>query len=337
MRSLGPASKLGCLTAEYHDYTRYFTEVQPSGIVHDPYFLSPHIPSPSVQDKALSESSGIKAWDPAVYVDSLQSTIDGAVSAHFHPVADAVKEAGYPSLIACPQMFGVCYSTTGSYDTHAQWDRRPPTASELRMEYGLAIVYGAVGFMPYIMNSDMPLRGGVPVTSIGVLAPPKPGRSLTDHSENLDTLYGKPVWTGVKERWDEFASLNSRLEQVGDVIMGMRWQSAKSWSKNSDQTANWVNLVSDLSAADKPGANDGTPYAAVGSFLSGGIRYIAVLNRRCADTDSRTISLKLDASAGHFLKATNVESGKALDIGKDGSFSERFRPGDWQIFRLDEK
>jgi hypothetical protein len=337
------ASRSGTVSAMYHEFQRFLIDGVPYQLMTDPYFITSDIPHPSITDNDIADSAGIAHWNYSTYTTQLQYHLDGALTGNIRPASEAAKNQS-KSWILIPQLHGAVF-----FLFHKYWDQngantlRPPSPTEIRLSYNVGIAYGAKGFLPYPYGTDYwwadyPTNQ-YPVAFDGLVTGRTYNGYLMDHWNNIDTIYGRNIWTGYKEKWNEVAALNRRLMQVGDSILALNWVGAKSWSNSSGQTTDWSGIVSGITTKDTLGNQDAQSYVEVGHLQRGTTNYIVVVNRRCAsnsiNNDRRDISVTLASLSFANVLVTNIETNTAFVVPNAGTFTDRFNPGEGKIYRLE--
>jgi|GEM_PF-6415125 len=331
-------------------FARFLTDAQPANLMIDPYPFISYIPHPSIMNKKLSDRSGIEwnndgssQWGYNDYVRRSQDHLNQQIEMQFRPGADAAKQGNKP-LILVPQLHGVAYQTTGKYrrDTTywESFDLRPPSAAELRVQYNLGIAYGAKGFAGWDFRTGRTYYfNGQDQKYPGLVSEQLHNGYFTDHSSDSAAIWGTQViWTGHREKWDEFAAINERLAHIGDTLMALNWHSARTWmDTRAGHTRDWVNIVDTVTTKDTLGNIDAHPYVDVGRLQRDGTDYIVVVNRRCCTrsdhVETRDITLTFNIGTGNLL-VTDIESNRAWVTKGNGTFSDRFQPGEGKIYRL---
>ena len=332
--------KAGSLTATFHDYERFITETNPDRLIFDWYALKTFIPSPSLPYRDPASTYGIATWDTVVYLNKLQLTTDTLLE-NLRPIANAAQLHAKPWLIT-PQLHGFLYASTHKYANPAgTWTYRPPTAAELRMHVNLGLCYGATGIIPFpygTLYATDDNFSNAPMAMPGLVSNRLVGGLRSDHSKNVDTVFGQNIWTGYKEKWDELKAINTRLKTFGDTLLALTWLGAKSWS--SGLTAGtWGGIVTSAAMADTLGVTLlGSTYVETGHFQRGGTTdYIYVMNRRTdsspATLDRRDITITLNRPWPKIL-VTDIEHGSQWDVANGGCFTDRFNPGEGKMYRI---
>jgi hypothetical protein len=200
----------GTVTAQYQHFKRFLTDAKPTHLMVDPYFIGADIPhpSPNISDADAAEA-GFTTWSYAGYTSSLQSHTDIALK-NFFRLAAAITSTtnGYDTLIFIPQLHGILNSVSPK----TYFTLRPPSPSELRLQFNLGMAYGAKGFVSYPYEQTDSLgyvdANGVsyvvafPGLVAGRPVPYQGNLYYMNHSSNFDTLFAKRIWTGYKEKWD---------------------------------------------------------------------------------------------------------------------------------------
>ena len=209
------------------------------------------------------------------------------------------------------------------------------------------IAYGVKGFLAYpygtdIAHSDPSVQGSRAEAYVGLIPQAELNPSLIHPSQNVGTLFGKRVYTGYKEKWDELAALNRRFEQgLGDTLMRLRWIGAKAWTMTNswepmtEQTSRWnARIVTDVKATTAGKSHDQLPQVEIGNLRRGSTDYLAVVNRRCSPRDAASISIFL--AVGRTWRVTDVEDRtRSWRVQGGGSFTDTFEPGGGHLYRLD--
>ena len=348
--TLGNIPSAGCVTPTTRQYKRFLTDAQPSYLIIDPYFVFSDIPHPGMSD-ADADANGIARWDYAAYTSNLQKRLDFSLGAYVRPAVRALQsiqpDSLRPPLIYVPQFHGIWYWQGGRYLTpDNQPALRPPSPSEIRLAYNMGLAYGAKGFLAFIYttNSAPFSYNGKPslVLYTGLVSDTLVNGYSTYHGSNYisEKFSGGTMntWTGSKDNWNEVASINRHLEQIGDTIISLTWVGAKSWSTTQTPSGNWSGLVTSVASKDTLGIPDPTPFAEVGELRRGiGAEYIIVVNRRASTRstgyDTRDISLELTARQPNW-RVTDIETQRAWTVQGGHAFTDRFQPGEGKIYRL---
>lgn len=337
--TLGNNPQSGTVSANNTSFQRFIVDATPYQVMIDPYFFTSEIPHPSIINPLVADTAGIAHWNYSFYLTKLQDSLDKYIPSYFGTAAVAAIQQSKP-LIIIPQLHGIEYWRTNKYrDTSYLAQLRPPAPSEIRLIYNIGIAYGAKGFLPYPYGTDYWYADAaqqVPIALPGLVWGRKNNGYYTDHWNNIDTVYGKRIWTGYQEKWAELSSLNNRLMQIGDTLLALTWIGAKSWSNSQTTAGNWSAIVTTVSTQDTGGTPDPTPYVEVGNLQRGigGTDYIVVVNRRCADNDSsrdrRDINITLYNTKPNWL-VTNIETNQSWVVKGNDYFVERFSPGEGKI------
>ncbi len=317
---------------------------QPSELIIDPYFLHNCMPLPSLQGNVLaSDNAGIAPWDYGLYFGLLQQFLNQALRERIRPAAEDAKLEGIP-LVIVAQLHGVIHKSTLRYDDDYNYNTgnclRPPSPSEIRLQYNIAIAYGAKGLLGYPYSTDVGLWDSPDSTAFPGLV--SRDASMLDHSSNYGMIFGKSIWTGYKEKWEELANLNSRLRRnhLEDTLLALHWIGAKSWTMkdvtwlpDSFQTTSWEGLVRECSATSQSAYKNNLPQVEVGHLrrAGGSSEYIVIVNRRCANSDTTAIRAWLKDSC----IVTNIETNKQWLVAHGGSFQDTLPPGGGGIYRID--
>jgi hypothetical protein len=151
------------------------------------------------------------------------------------------------------------------------------------------------------------------------------------------------------EKWDEVAALHARLATIGDTLMALNWIGAKRWTDHPDTphaTNFWSNIVTSVITRDTVGNVDAQPYVVTGHLRrSSTTDYIVVVNRRaCSRRDvahplwyeQRDITVTLNVTPpNQSYLVTDIETGRAWVILGNGSFEDRFNPGEGKLYRIE--
>jgi len=334
---------------------------QPSELVIDPYFIVNYMPHPSLTN-AQADRAAIKDWNYETYRVFLQRQMDTTITLHYRPAARAAKDHG-KNLILIPQLHGELfrYNNSDRYDKDNNIDSaahlRPPSPSEIRLQYNLGIAYGAKGFLSYPYGPESTPKDSLQVDYPGLVSR---SPSLIDHSANKDIIFGTDsVWTGYKEKWNELAAINKRLYfngsvHLGDSLLQFSWLATKSWTStyvwNSNpgqppyspvtkQTNQWDSIVTSAISAvprppDRASWDTALSYVEVGHLLNGTTDYIVVLNRRCANSDTAIIAVTPKVKSANCTVTDIERSTKVWTLTAGQAFSDTFTPGGARIYRL---
>lgn len=323
-------------TAQYRDFERFLIDAQPDELMIDPYFITSDIPHPNITSNAVADDAGIARWDAVTYLTSLQRSIDTVLAKSFRPGAIAAGQYNR-QLVLGLQYHGVMFDPPKKYrqSDGIGASLRPPAPSELRLQYGLGMAYGAKGFMGFLYRTfENAMVEGKLQAWPGLVSTTLTGGKYINHSSNFGTLHGKSIYTGYNEKWAEVATQNARLAPLLDTLLALSWHGAKSWSTTQTSCGSWTNLVTGVSTYNTSGFVDGTPYVEVGHLRRGTTDYLVVVNRRCAPEDTRDIAVTISQPGTPKTIITNLDSLKQWDIASGTSFTDRFLPGQGKIYRL---
>jgi hypothetical protein len=333
---------------------------RPSELIVDPYYIFNSIPHPSLEGHPdIAHDAGIRAWEDYLekdrdgnYLGLLQMYVNQALRERIRVAADAVARATTPtSLILVPQLHGVLDSLTGVYDLDDDPDRRPylrpPSPSELRLQYYLGMAYGVKGFLAYpygtdIVHADPAVPGSRTEAYVGLVPPHRANPSLLQPTGNSEVLFGRRVYTGYREKWDELAKLNRRFEQgLGDTLLPLKWIGAKAWTMSrswepmTEQTSGWnSDLVTEVKVSTAGKIHDELPQVEIGNLRRGSTDYLAVVNRRCSARDDASITITL--ARGRVWRVVDVEDrSRTWRVQGGNTFTDTFEPGGGHLYRLD--
>jgi hypothetical protein len=326
----------------------FVAQVQPAELVIDPYFITNNIPHPSLKGRDdLAERVGILPWGSEQegygwYFGFLQQGINKALEEHHRVAAEVVRAAGTPlRFVIAPQLHGILFRSTVGYDRDTSRMNalylRPPAPSEISLQYGLGLAYGAKGFLGYPYGFDAGYETMEEVFT-GLVSGDLSG---VDHASNVDKLYGRDsVWTGYAEKWAEFQRNNMRLAAIGDLMASLTWVGAKSWSMTRNwepelrATAGWKKeLITGVDVTITGDPYPQLPQVEIGHLRGGGADYLVVVNRRCAPRDRATIAVRL--GGGGVWTVRDVEHPETTPYTASGNtFSDQFGPGQWRVYRL---
>jgi parallel beta-helix repeat protein len=346
--TLGNIPQAGTVSACWFEIERFLAYGKPAQLINDAYFIYSDTPHPSITDHATAAAAGIPDWDYASYTALFQYHVNIALADQFRKASQAAKQYSMPYIFT-PQLHGVAYYQSDGFPKYKvppnnDSTLRPPAPSEIRLSYNLGIAYGAKGFLPYPFGTDYVQDVDPPVCYPGLVS----GRLKSwhsrnyymDHWKNIDTIYGHDIWTGYKEKWNEVASLNNRLAQIGDTLLALSWVGANSWSNSSGHTDDWSGIVSGITTKDTTSnPPNEQPYVEAGHLKRDATDYIVVVNRRCAsntiNNDRRDITVTLGSLSFANVLVTNIETNTAFVVPNAGAFTDRFNPGEGKIYRLE--
>lgn len=320
-----------------------------SEVLVETYFLKNNTPHPSlVNMDRIASDAGIVAWGDTGYgwyLGGLQQSINNELETIVRPAAEvALKQKGKVALIFVPQLHGILDSATTKYDRdedlHSTLLLRPPSPSEIRLQYNLGLAYGAKGFVAYPYGFDAG-HERMKETYPGLVSGEP---TQTDHASNFDVLYGKRIWTGYNEKWYEVAEMNKRLQTLGDTMLTLTWVGAKSWTMDpkfwkpiTTISGRWSDIVANCAARTYSRYRDDLPQVEVGHLKRGKTDYIVVVNRRAANEDKAQITITLNTSFMPGIKrwkVTDIERNSFTRLADDCSFTDRFEPGEGKIYRI---
>lgn len=326
----------------------FVAAVQPTELMVDPYYITNNIPHPSLRgDDALASRMGILPWGEEEkgygwYLPYLQQGLNKALEEQIRPAAEAVRTA--PSgtrLILVPQLHGVLYRETGMYDRdnkpHENLVLRPPSPSEIRLQYMIGLAYGATGFLAYPYGFDQDFENE-PMAFPGLVGRDPSG---LDHASNTDAIYGtQGVWTGYAEKWKEVAEIHRRLKGLESLMGRWKWSAAKSWTMTkgwepvTSQTPGWKgDFVTAVTAATQSNLHQQLPQVEVGHLRDGAADILVVVNRRAAPSDHASIAVTLGGSKP--WKVTNLEApGSSRTVRPGEPFTDTYTPGYGRIFKV---
>ena len=344
---------------------RFATRVHPSELLVDAYFLRGRIPHPSLKDRpaSISESAGIQPWvDYGTYYYTLHQCLNEAMAQLIRPAADAARWGGASPipLIFMPQLHGEMNSRFRGYrrggNIYDNRTLRPPSPSEIRLQYNIGIAYGASGFLAYPYGTEI----GTASASGDRDAWPglvSTDPSLTGHAGNFDTIFGKRIWTGYKEKWDAVAAMHARLRtnHFEDTLLALSWVGAKSWTiryagePETLQTLHWNGIVASCTA-ETPGADpqyQDIPLVEIGNMKRkspDSTDYIFVVNTRTLyvdvdhPADNRdTTRIAVTLRSGVRWRVTDVENpAHHWTVTGDRPFVDVFEPGGGRMYRLEK-
>ena len=201
-----------------------------------------------------------------------------------------------------------------------KWDRDPdqhyvrePSAYEIKAMTNLAVCYGAKGISYYLYShpSNDPTVLGFYYTDTGL------PRDTDD--------YGYPKWETIKQ-------LNQKLASIGNELLSLDWEGAKSWS-NGNTAGNWIGIISNIST----NVPSETGYVETSHSKIQDVDYIFVVNRRTLPTDQRTITVTIDKASSIYnnWNITEIGASNSLTVGKTGSFEFSYEPGEGKLFKLE--
>ncbi len=363
VRTSGVASdralSVGAIADTGKNISDFVTTARPSELIIDPYFIFNTLPHPSLEGRpALARGAGIRAWEDyperertGWYFGNLQLYLNQVLRERIRPAAEAARYGTNPvPLILVPQLHGVLYESTGVYDVDRDPDvtptLRPPSPSEIRLQYGIGIAYGVKGFLAYPYGTQFTPLAGIGVTAnVGLVPQRERDATLVDHGSDLGVLFGKEVWCGYREKWNEVASIHRRLRRgLGDTLVGLTWVGARSWTHTTrggvwvpmeEGTSHWDSrLVEGCTVTTSRGYQDGLPQVEMGHLRRGERGYLVVVNRRCAAGDDAVITIRF--RAGLVDRVVDVEDRRReWRVGGGEGMVDTFAPGGWHVYMLD--
>jgi hypothetical protein len=189
---------------------------------------------------------------------------------------------------------------------------REPSVYETKAMANLGVCYGAKGIIYYLYShvaSDT-----THITSLYY--------DDTDRPRYFDT-YGYPKWQTLKE-------LNQKLAAMGNVILSLTWQGAKSWH-NADSVGTWNSYVRAIDAKSG-GVSDNPDYVETGHFKNSDTNFVYIVNRRTLNTDTRDITIALANSGYSWI--TDVYTNKKWIVNTNGTFTDTFAPGEGKLYKI---
>lgn len=349
-KSVGEESKRSdAVTAFVHggkDLAAFVTGTKPRELIIDPYYITNNIPHPSLIGRdAWAKRVGILEWGDREkgygwYFGYLAQALNKVIEEHFRPAAALVQESkGSMRLMTVPQLHGVFHKATGLYDKdalpHEALSLRPPSPSEIRLQYGIGLAYGTKGIIGYPYGYDARFEE-LPEAFPGLVSRDP---LLTNHSSNFDRLYNKDsVWTGYAEKWAEVARLNRRIKAIEGELATMSWVGAKSWTINTSweplttASPGWKNtIVTAVTATTASKYKDELPQVEIGHLKRGTDDILVVVNRRCTPDDTATINLTL--GGGNGWEVADLErSSSPRTIAAGGVLTDPFEPGGFRVY-----
>ncbi|GAB1442247.1 hypothetical protein MASR2M39_10820 [Ignavibacteriales bacterium] len=126
-------------------------------------------------------------------------------------------------------------------------ERRAPTWSEIFAQGNLALAYGAKGFMYYMI----PTRAKPPVPNTYKDTVWNTYGLFDSENEVYDTLqstmsgsFQNPLANQIpNSRFYAVKSFISSISPIETMLLGLRWEDAKSWHNNSSCTVDWISNI----------------------------------------------------------------------------------------------
>ncbi len=323
----------------YAGFTRFMTDSRPFELMVDAYPIHADIPvNTSYIPASAADSTGIVPFnnDPAGYNALLQPAFDHMTNNIFLPAIQTANGSGVDWWYIA-QVHGELDIATGQYracDVGNSRMLRPPSPAELRAMVSLALAYGAKGIFYFAFPTW-------PATNFGECANVRfPGLvdegsefGTPDHSDNYDTINGINVFTGYQAKYEAVTAINSDLTIIGPELVNLSWQSART-SGESPGTS----IVQNITGGD---------YIEIGDFihLPSSEDYFMLVNRRCDDSDTQTITVTLASSGNRRLIEdvlasrvpwdgnANRVAYRTLEVGNN-TFTVTLNPGEGRLFRV---
>ncbi len=190
---------------------------------------------------------------------------------------------------------------------------RVPTSMEIRVQIGMALIYGSKGIGYYKYHTKYPT---IPERSAGCFV-----NVNSDPDDNIDAHDNTSIYY-------EAQTNNSKMHSIASELLNLTWQ--KAYYINS--TGSKINIHG--SGYDYISSVSNGDYIQVGNFTKNTDNYFMLLNRKCNINDTQTISVELNDS--FFFNNTaiiNVATGEYI-YSNTNAFQVTLEPGDWDLFKI---
>ncbi|NUO79887.1 right-handed parallel beta-helix repeat-containing protein, partial [candidate division KSB1 bacterium] len=335
-----PNYSQGDPTNVYAGFTRFMTDSQPFELMVDAYPIHADIPvNTSYIPASAADSTGVVPFnnDPVGYNTLLQPQFDHMTNNIFLPAIETANGRGINWWYVA-QVHGELDSATGQYracDVGNSRMLRPPSPAEIRAMVSLALAYGAKGIFYFSFPTWSDTTGFGECASVRFPGLVDEGSEFgtPDHSDNYDTINNINVFTGYQAKYDAVTAINSDLAFIGPELANLNWQGART---SGDSPGN--SIVQGISGGD---------YIEIGDFIHqpSNEDYFLLVNRRCDDSDTQTLTVTLASSGSRRL----IEDVLASRMPWDGNgnrvayhtleagnntFTVTLNPGEGRLFRV---
>ncbi len=208
-------------------------------------------------------------------------------------LAEEVRDGGIlKEFWQSPQWMYSGAAYTGGEPPNTKYIYRPLTRSELRLQIGLGLCYGAKGFNFWRYDYGLCDPGRCDIGS----------DNSCWQGGLYDTVGGIPQRNSLM--WDVLANeINPYLKAIDTVYLGLHWNRAYACSSGVPINTPGGTIISSISAfSNSPDSNPDLGWFHVGEFDSSGERYVMIVNRACSqgqydptEAPSITATIQLDA------------------------------------------
>lgn len=324
----------------YATFTRFMRDGQPFELMVDAYPIHADIPvNTSYIPASAADSTGIVPFnnDPAGYNALLQPAFDHMTNNIFLPAIQTSVGSGIDWWYIA-QVHGELDIVSGQYrtcDVSNARMLRPPSPAEIRAMVSLSLAYGAKGIFYFAFPTWSDNTGFGECASVRFPGLVDEGSEFgtPDHSDNYDTINGINVFTGYQAKYGAVTAINSDLAIIGPDLANLNWQSARTSGESPGSS-----IVQNIT---------GGSFIEIGDLIhpTSSENYFMLVNRRCDDSDTQTITVTLSSSGSRRL----IEDVLASRVPWDGNanrvayrtleagintFTITLNPGEGRLFRV---
>ncbi|NUM66044.1 right-handed parallel beta-helix repeat-containing protein [candidate division KSB1 bacterium] len=321
----------------YAGFTRFMNDGRPYELFVDVYPIHAGLPAPtSFMPAGAADSAGVAPYTGSGnYNALLQGTFDDMIANSLLPAIETAISQGLGWWYIA-QVHGELDFNLGRYrrcDNSAAM-LRPPSPAEIRAMVYLSLAYGAKGvfYFAYPTWAVQNFGGCAAVRFPGLVAEGSE-QGTPDHSGNYDTFNNVNVFTGYQAKYQAVAETNRNLQIVGPELAALDWQGAHTSGESPGGS-----IVQNIVGGD---------YIEIGDFThpTSGENYFLLVNRRCDDGDTQTLTVTLTSSGSRRLIEdvlasrmpwdghSNRVAYRTLDAGET-DFVVTLNPGEGRLFRV---
>ncbi len=318
-------------------FNRFMDAADPYEILVDAYPIHAGIPAPTgFMPAGAADSAGVAPYTGSGnYNALLQGTFDYMIANSLLPAIETAISQGLVWWYIA-QVHGELDFNLGRYrrcDNSAAM-LRPPSPAEIRAMVYLSLAYGAKGvfYFAYPTWAVQNFGGCAAVRFPGLVAEGSE-QGIPDHSDNYDVFNGHTVFTGYQAKYQAVTEINRNLQILGPELAALDWQGAHTSGESPGGS-----IVQNIIGGD---------YIEIGDFThqTSGENYFLLVNRRCDDGDTQTLTVTLTSSGSRRLIEdvlasrmpwdghANRVAYRTFDAGET-DFVVTLNPGEGRLFRV---
>jgi len=198
---------------------------------------------------------------------------------------------------------------------------RYPTKEEILCSVNLSLAYGVKGIVYYVYAD----------------AGDYDGHGLLDANRNPTAQYNN-----VKDINTNYQSTGQSLANIGANFLNLTWKEGFSIHQNLTEPISNGYKLHDVTAKPLGGANDlpESTYVEVGVLQYGSTNHYMIVNRRCASSEIREITIAFQSTTNNAYRVTDVYTGSTTTYypagGTTFSYTLTLGPGQGKLLKLED-